>query len=479
MPYICVKQSPRYKQLSFEDILLGEIDVSNLVIPNISNTRTYFTKKDLNEELLKQYNVDNMIRILENFNLKYQYIREELPREALYHSFKIPKRSGGLRNIDQPNEELMTALRELRDIFKNEFHLLYHTSAFAYVEKRSTKQAVQKHQQNNSKWYAKLDFSNFFSSTTPEFLYNMISLIFPVNEIVKDKKGEKELRKALELCFFNGGLPQGTPISPFLTNVMMIPIDHTIFNRLGQKHNYEADVDVLHNYIRNKDFQLALDFIKNINTPLHRLKSEFVANIDTVEDILKSIIMKKEKLGSNKDDIENIIKDIDMLTKQLYLRFDEINSNSDFLNENTFIYTRYADDMIISSKRDFNIHYLEEFIMGVLNYYRAPFSLNTKKTRYGSSSGRNWILGVMLNKDNQITIGHKKKKQFKAMVNNYIVDKKNHNNWSLSDVQHLSGIFSYYKMIEPDCIKHIIDEFNKKYNVDFNMMIKQDLKRLV
>lgn len=382
MPYICVKQSPRYKQLSFEDILLGEIDVSNLVMPNISNTRTYFTKKDLNEELLKQYNVDNMIKILENFNLKYQYIREELPREALYHSFKIPKRSGGLRNIDQPNEELMTALRELRDIFKNEFHLLYHTSAFAYVEKRSTKQAVQKHQQNNSKWYAKLDFSNFFGSTTPEFLYNMISLIFPVNEIVKDKKGEKELRKALELCFFNGGLPQGTPISPFLTNVMMIPIDHKIFNDL-----------------------------------------------------------KKEP--------------------------------------NTFVYTRYADDIIISSKRDFDIQKLEIYIEKVLKKYNAPFMLNKKKTRYGSSSGRNWILGVMLNKDNKITIGHKKKKQFKAMVNNYIVDKKNHNNWSLSDVKHLSGIFSYYKMIEPDCIKHIIDEFNKKYNVDFNMMIKQDLKRLV
>lgn len=382
MPYICVKQSPRYKQLSFEDILLGEIDVSNLVMPNISNTRTYFTKKDLNEELLKQYNVDNMIKILENFNLKYQYIREELPREALYHSFKIPKRSGGLRNIDQPNEELMTALRELRDIFKNEFHLLYHTSAFAYVEKRSTKQAVQKHQQNNSKWYAKLDFSNFFGSTTPEFLYNMISLIFPVNEIVKDKKGEKELKKALDLCFFNGGLPQGTPISPFLTNVMMIPIDHKIFNDL-----------------------------------------------------------KKEP--------------------------------------NTFVYTRYADDIIISSKRDFDIQKLEIYIEKVLKQYNAPFMLNKKKTRYGSSSGRNWILGVMLNKDNKITIGHKKKKQFKAMVNNYIVDKKNHNNWSLSDVQHLSGIFSYYKMIEPDCIKHIIDEFNKKYNVDFNMMIKQDLKRLV
>lgn len=382
MPYICVKQSPRYKQLSFEDILLGEVDVTNLVIPNISNTRTYFTTKTLSEELLKQFDFNEMIKMLEIFNNKYKYIREEIPRESLYYSFKIPKKSGGLREIDAPNDELKEALYELKRIFENDYHLLYHTSAFAYIKGRGTIPAVKKHQQNESKWFGKLDFSNFFGSTTPEFLMNMMSQIFPVSEIIKNPKGKEELRKALDLCFLNGGLPQGTPISPYLTNVMMIPIDHKISNDL-----------------------------------------------------------KKEP--------------------------------------NTFVYTRYADDMIISSKRDFDIKKLEFYITNVLSKFGAPFVLNTKKTRYGSNSGRNWNLGVMLNKDNQITIGHKKKKQFKAMVNNYIVDKQKQVNWCLSDVQHLNGILSYYLMIERECIEHIINEFNMKYNVDFNQLLTRDLKQLV
>lgn len=382
MPYICIKQSPRYRQLSFEDILLGEVDVTNLMMPNISNTRTYFTNKKLNEKILQQYDFNEMINLLEAFNNKYKHIREEVSRESLYCSFKIPKKSGGLRNIDAPNDELKEALYELKRIFENDFCLLYHTSAFAYTKGRSTISAVKKHTQNNSKWYAKLDFSDFFGSTTPDFLMRMMSQIFPVSEIVKMPKGKEELWKALNLCFLNGGLPQGTPISPFLTNVMMIPIDHKISNDL-----------------------------------------------------------KKEP--------------------------------------NTFVYTRYADDIIISSKRDFDIKELEIYILDVLNKFGAPFILNTKKTRYGSSSGRNWNLGVMVNKDNQITIGHKKKKQFKAMINNYIVDKKNQINWSLSDVQHLNGVLSYYLMIENECINHIIKEYNCKYNVDFKELLTKDLKQLV
>ncbi|MCL2052843.1 MAG: hypothetical protein FWG90_00155 [Oscillospiraceae bacterium] len=46
--------------------------------------------------------------------------------------------------------------------------------------------------------------------------------------------GVIELQKALSLCFSNGGLPQGTPISPFITNVMMIPLDHKLSNSLRQ-----------------------------------------------------------------------------------------------------------------------------------------------------------------------------------------------------------------------------------------------------
>ena len=82
----------------------------------------------------------------------------------------------------------------------------------------------------------------------------------------------------------------------------------------------------------------------------------------------------------------------------------------------------------------------------------------------------------MLNKDNQITIGHKKKKQFKAMINNYINDKLKNVAWDVHDVQVMSGLISYYKMIEREYIEYIISQYESKYSVCLYDLIKKDLQ---
>ena len=58
-----------------------------------------------------------------------------------------------------------------------------------------------------------------------EWVLHMFSMVFPFSEVMKDEKGKAELTKALELGFLDGGLPQGTPLSPTVTNIMMIPVD--------------------------------------------------------------------------------------------------------------------------------------------------------------------------------------------------------------------------------------------------------------
>jgi len=120
----------------------------------------------------------------------------------------------------------------------------------------------------------------------------MLSQVCPFSEIVKRHDGNIELQKALRLCFLNNGLPQGTPISPFLTNMMMIPIDHKLSNSL-----------------RN-------------------------------------------------------------------------------LDKRRFVYTRYADDLLISCKIDFNKDVVQKFISDTLAGFNAPFTIKPEKTRYGSSAGR-------------------------------------------------------------------------------------------
>ena len=332
----------------------------------------------VNPKLLENTDVGRMFALLSEFSSNHEALFAK-DRASLYRTFHIPKNSGGLRRIDAPVPELMAALRQLKALMEGDMFALYHTSAFAYIRGRCTVDAIKRHQKNGSKWFLKIDFSNFFGSTTPEFVLKMLSAIFPFSEIVKMPDGREKLDKALGLCFLNGSLPQGTPISPFLTNLMMIPIDHRLSNSL-------------------RDF-----------------------------------------------------------------------------DKKRFVYTRYADDLLISCRHDFNKDKVQAFVMDALKEFNAPFSIKPEKTRYGSSAGQNWNLGLMLNKDNQITIGHKRKKYFKAMLDNYVHVKKAGGSWDLHDVQVLSGLISYYRMIERDYIDYVINSYSEKNRYDIEAGIKANL----
>lgn len=455
MVYTTVRQSPMYHQMTLEEFLFGKDSQAHLINSNVSNTRTYVSEQ-VSQKILAKVSIKSMVLALKEFNRAAEVVRQQ-PRVTLYNTFYQPKRDKGMksvfdaffksqnryvecdakavcrviseglkpllrqhptqthedlfseaesyilsklsqsgfdvskidmnacikagfRRIDAPNYSLKIILANLKDLLEGKCGALYHTSAFAYIKDRSTLKAMKRHQKNESKWFLKLDFSNFFGSTTLPFVMNMLSMVFPFCEIVKSKSGREELEKALELGFLNGVLPQGTPLSPMLTNVMMIPIDYHVTKTL-----------------RN-------------------------------------------------------------------------------FNNQAYVYTRYSDDSIISSKYSFNPSDVERVFISILNDFNAPFSINTQKTRYGSSSGSNWNLGTMLNKDNNITVGFRTKRGMKAALHSYALDKKNGNPWELPRVQRLAGRISYYKMVEEPTINKMIDHVCKSVNMNIPEMIKSDLR---
>lgn len=390
-------------QLSFMDVIFNR-KVEPKGTPMRTRTDLYMMdeKSDkhpsLSDDLIRgaEYCYQSWIGKLEEFNSKYESFINTEDKSAFFHTFWIPKgtkvpesqrkvkhydpHDSRFRRIDAPNDDLKDALYDLKDIFENDFNVLYHTSAYAYVKKRSVKDAVKRHQQNDSRWFLKLDFSNFFGSVTPEFVENMFSILYPYGYIFKYHEDFKiEFKKALSICFLNGGLPQGTPMSPLLTNVIMIPIDSEIARGLWRK---------------NKDF----------------------------------------------------------------------------------VYTRYADDILISSKYSFHWTTIQEYITRILGVMKAPMQLNTEKTRYGSRNGRNWNLGLMLNKDGDITIGHYKKKVFKTSIYNFLLDYQNGNYWSLHDVQVFNGQMQWYLSIEKESISEIISHYDAKFGLNTAAIIKSYLK---
>lgn len=377
MIYFTQMAAPRTRQLRLEQILEEEVDVASFFTPissKASNTLTRVFDR-VPERLLRTVDADYLIGLLEGFCSRYSalYI---VKRHSLYSTFSIPKKTGGLRTINAPNDDLKAALYDLGNIFTQSFLARWHTTAFAYVPGRSTVDALRRHQQNDSHWFLKLDFSNFFGSTTENFLFDQLSMIFPFSEVVRKTNGAAALRKALSLCMLDGGLPQGTPISPMLTNLMMIPIDHQISNTLHGRR---------------------------------------------------------------------------------------------------MVYTRYADDIMISAQRGFDPKEISALVQDVLRRFHAPFAINDKKTHYGSRAGNNWCLGLMLNAENKITIGWRNVDRFKAMCNSYILDRQKGIRWELHDVQTFAGLISYYTMVEKDYILHVIDGFNKKYKTDLLKSVKEDL----
>ena len=389
MPYITLPIMPAYPQITLLDILSGDVPVARAPVAfDDTSTRTHYTEY-LKPRFREQYDFFNMANLLMLFNKNHSGLFEK-DRESLYNTWLIPKKTGGVRRIDEPHPELMVALRELKTIFETEFSpsknrfSLYHTSAFAYVPGRCHKDTLVKHQGNKSWWFLGLDFSNFFGSTTKEFTLRMLKQIFPFSEMFKYTTHRKELEKAIDLCFLNGGLPQGTPISPMLTNIVMLPIDYEICRELRKMESPTAE------------------------NP----------------------------------------------------------------SGNSFVYTRYADDITISAKRSFQYRKVQEIITNVLKKFEAPYVFKEEKTSYGSRAGRNWQLGLMLNKDNKITIGSERKHRFRATIDNYIT---NHDKWTLHDVQVLAGNISYYMSVEPDYMNGSLSYYSEKYGVNIMGLIKRDL----
>lgn len=378
--YIVKPAVPRTRSITEEMLWYDDNVKSGVITLNKTNTVTHYgTVKSLN--YFESVRVRESIRMVSRFVERYAGLYE-VDRHTLYKHFCIPKSSGGVRPIDAPQSELMEALRDLKGILERNCgaDMLYHTSAFAYIQNRSTLDCVKRHQQNESKWFAKFDMHNFFGSTTIDFVMRMFEQIYPLSELAKNAFSSEVFRKAIDLCFLDGGLPQGTPISPLITNIMMIPFDFAM-NRWCREHH--------------------------------------------------------------------------------------------------MVYTRYADDLLISSKSPFRFKDVEEQIESVLVKFDAPFHLNRKKTRYGSANGSNWNLGVMLNKDNKITVGRKAKKRFEDLLRRYALDKKAGTDWALVDVQHLDGLRSYYKMVEGETIDRIIQFMSNKFQVDIQSAIKKDLRELV
>lgn len=311
-----------------------------------------------------------------------EYFLQANPNPStMYHSFKIPKRTGGFREINAPNEELMKYMRDIQPWFTYKLNALPHDSAYAYVYKRDCNKAIQRHQVIKSNWFLKLDIKKFFNNCDGGFIKQQLRMLYPF-ALLDEHRYNRFTDALITLITLNNELPQGTPLSPVITNLIMVPIDRDINKKLGA-------------YFKEK--------------------------------------------------------------------------------EQSFMYTRYADDMLISSNKEMNTQEVIHIIDTILHSYTDKLQINPEKTRYGSKAGSNWNLGIMYNKDNKLTVGYRRKKKIKTMLFQFY-SCYNEGTRDKEYAQAILGELAYVHNIEPEYTHELIRFMNEKYSTDFYTILHKTVK---
>lgn len=125
---------------------------------------------------------------------------------ADYRRFELPKKGGGTRPIAAPNARLMRVLKYLyRQLLDSRAPAS--SAAHAYYHGRSIRTMAEPHV--GRRWVLKLDLKGFFPNIGHALVGKAIAPDLPL-----------ELRSHVrKWCFLEGGLPQGAPTSPILSNL--------------------------------------------------------------------------------------------------------------------------------------------------------------------------------------------------------------------------------------------------------------------
>ncbi|QKJ49426.1 RNA-directed DNA polymerase [Proteus vulgaris] len=121
------------------------------------------------------------------------------------------------------------------------------------------------------------------------------------------------------------------------------------------------------------------------------------------------------------------------------------------------IYSRYADDIYLSTNNPNILFNLPARIIKILRSVKYPKNLilNTKKTVHSSKKRKMIVTGLTITNDNQISIGRKKKREIKTLVylwKGLTPEKK----------KYLQGYLSYCSGVEPSFINALCEKFSAK-----------------
>ena len=167
---------------------------------------------------------------------------------------EIPKPSGGKRRLGIPTVLDRFIQQALNQVLQKRWDKTFSESSFGFRPNLSAHHAIAKAQryiQSGSRWVVDIDLEKFFDKVNHDKLMGLVS------KRIKDKRVLTLIRGFLNSGVMNKGLftrteegtPQGGPLSPLLSNLMLDELDKELERRGHKFARYADDCNV---YVRSK-----------------------------------------------------------------------------------------------------------------------------------------------------------------------------------------------------------------------------------